>query len=118
MTEDAWNIIRRLGGIGILTPEDLPALDSQRGRVLALMADGKWHRSLAILDAAGGTEGLRRMRELRRIPYIDVERQRGPIGRLWLYRLVRRIPYMDAEPREPESYSLFDEMDAMSPGVD
>ena len=60
--------IAKLGGEGILHIDDLPALGSQRRAVFAFLMDGKWHRGTHILDIAGGTEGLRRMRELRKLP--------------------------------------------------
>lgn len=81
-------IIRDLGAIGILQPEDLPDLASQRGKVLDLMSDGRWHSTEEILQAAGGSEGLRRLRELRKLPHVIIERFRQPIWRQWLYRLV------------------------------
>lgn len=82
--------IRRLGGEGILTEDDLKDLSAQRKAVATLMNDGRWYPASAILSAAGGTEGLRRMRELRDLPGIDVERKKGPTGsRTFLYRMVR-----------------------------
>ncbi len=89
--DDDWRYILRLGGLGILDPDDLPGLRSQKGRVLRLMIDQKWHRSLQILDAAGGTEGLRRLRELRSIPNVLVERRRVGTNRLFEYRLQFRV---------------------------
>ena len=62
--------IRALGGEGILTLSDLPALNTQRRRVWSLKSDGLWHPANEILAAAGGSEGLRRMRELRQLPGI------------------------------------------------
>jgi len=76
-----------LGGEGILTPSDLPDLDTQRWRVLELVADGQWHLAPEIVEAAGGSEGLRRLRELRRIPFVAIERKRIEDRRLWAYRL-------------------------------
>lgn len=83
--------IRRLGGAGILTERDLAELNSANLRVLHLMSDGEWHDARDIRLAAGShgveaSEGLRRMRELRR--FFEVERLRAGEGRVFQYRLV------------------------------
>ena len=62
--------ISRLGGEGILTPDDIPELKAGTRRVWALMQDGQFHSAQEIMGAAGkgdipAMEGLRRMRELR-----------------------------------------------------
>jgi len=82
-----WKHILRLGGIGILNPADLPGLDSQKGRVLRLMLDRDWHDAPEILSISGGMEGLRRLRELRDLPKVTVERKRMTGNRLFKYRL-------------------------------
>jgi hypothetical protein len=84
--------IRALGGEGILTEDDLPKLKSQKRNVWDLMCDGRWHKAPQILMAAGGTEGLRRMRELRALPGVDVERCRMKHSRTWNYRLTITQP--------------------------
>lgn len=83
--------IRALGGEGILNEKDLGELAAATQGVLALMADGDWHRPSEICYAAGGfkreaREGLRRLRELRRFFIVDKERSPGS-GREWSYRL-------------------------------
>ena len=84
--------ILRLGGEGVLTPEDIPELKAGTRRVLALMLDGRFHSAQEIMLAAGrdgvpAMEGLRRMRELRGHGF-DLEKER--VGnRQWMYRLIR-----------------------------
>ena len=90
----AWNVIARLGGWGILTLQDLPDLDSQRGKVLDLLLDRRWHTGPEILRVSGGTEGLRRLRELRTLPGYTIERRKAvnPFSRgkrVFEYRLVK-----------------------------
>ena len=85
--DDVWWIIRALGGIGILEPSDLPKLSTQRGQVLSLMCDGLWHSGPAICHVAGGSEGLRRLRELRTLRGVVIERRRVSNTRTWEYRL-------------------------------
>ena len=103
---DAHDIISRLGGHGILVPEDLPALDTQRGRVLALLSDGLWHSAEQIVKYAKGSEGLRRMRELRRLTGVTIERNRSPLSRMFYYRLVFTHP--------GQAELFVDERDAMT----
>jgi len=88
MTKQDWNKIRKLGGEGILTRSDLTYMQSQRARVLWLMLDGFWHSATEIITWSRGREGLRRMRELREIPHITIERQRMNQTRDFMYRLV------------------------------
>jgi hypothetical protein len=83
--------IRALGGEGILNEQDIAAFVEATQRVLALMADGCWHSTREICAAAGtndvpATEGLRRMRELRR--FFNVEKARDRAFRNFTYRLV------------------------------
>ena len=85
---DVVRRLKRLGAIGVLTAADLPDLDTQRGRVLALMSDLRWHFADEIREVAGGSEGLRRLRELRDIPGLDIARRRIVKGRYWQYKLV------------------------------
>lgn len=95
--------LRRLGGEFTLTAEDLAKLKAGVRRVFDLMKDGQWHTRTEIMLAAGehgvpASEGLRRMRELRR--WFRVETQRVPESRDWVYRLV--LP----APRKPEQLSF------------
>lgn len=67
-------------------PHKAPRLDSARGRVLHLLLDRQWHTSPAICDpAVGGSEGLRRLRELRAEGWW-IEKRRATAG-LYEYRL-------------------------------
>ena len=59
-----------------LTRSDLTYMQSQRARVLWLMLDGFWHSATEIITWSRGREGLRRMRELREIPHITIERHK------------------------------------------
>jgi hypothetical protein len=88
-----WEKIKKLGGEGVLTQQDIADFSTQRARVLHLMLDGFWHSAEHIIGAAGGREGLRRMRELREIPGARIERIRAPMGkRDFMYRLVIEKP--------------------------
>lgn len=84
-----WDYIKKLGGEGILRRRDVRDLKSQRAKVLFLMLDGLWHRADEIIQFSGGREGLRRMRELREIPGVEIERHRAPnrYNRDFYYRL-------------------------------
>ena len=86
MTKEQWKNIKRLGGQGILQRADLIDLQTQRARVLWLMLDGLWHTATEIITWSHGREGLRRMRELREIPHMSIERRRLK-GRDFMYRL-------------------------------
>jgi hypothetical protein len=82
-----------LGGSGILTDADLEQLSAACLRVYELMKDGQWHSPSAIEAAAGSDgvparEGLRRMRQLKQVPGLSIEKKRMGDGRLWYYRLV------------------------------
>ena len=84
-----WDYIKKLGGAGILRRSDLEDLSNQRTRVLWLMLDGLPHTASEIIKVSGGREGLRRMRELREIPYVTIQRDRG-VGRDFTYCLIYR----------------------------
>ena len=86
MSQD-WNRIKKLGGQGILTRADITDLTGQRAKVLWLMMDGFWHRAEDIRLVAGGSEGLRRLRELREIPYVKITRRRVRKSRHFAYIL-------------------------------
>jgi hypothetical protein len=83
------NKIKELGGDGILEVDDLEALHTQRADVYRLMKDGRWHSAMEILNAARGTEGLRRLRELRKYG-AEIQKVRVPNQRTWQYRMVSK----------------------------
>lgn len=97
--------IKALGGEGIISEADIGEFKESTQRVLGLMADGQWHSAIEIRLAAGengkeASEGLRRMRELRR--FFTIERQREGGSRLCSYRLVFRKPvYAGAHDAQP-----------------
>ena len=64
-----------------------PTRGTKRERVLALLrdAEGAWVRGHQITEV-GGSEGLRRLRELRQMGWA-VERQPALVGSGWWYRL-------------------------------
>ena len=78
-----FNDAARLGGVGILTPDDLARLRAGVKRVYLLMQDGAWHTGPEICAAARGSEGLRRLRELR--VHYEIEKRRQ--WNLWEYRI-------------------------------
>jgi hypothetical protein len=83
-----------IGAVGILEPGEIADLTAGGRRVALLMGDGEWHTAQAIRVAAGrggveASEGLRRMRELRRIPGVEVERRRSSESRMFEYRATR-----------------------------
>ena len=87
--------VKSLGGIGVLTTDDMKDLKSATRRVAELMADGGWYSAEDIKLAAGtgitpASEGLRRMRELREARSVDIEKQKIAGSRVWRYRLVIR----------------------------
>jgi hypothetical protein len=59
---------------------------SRRAEVLRLLSDGRWHSTYAI-NAVGGTEGTRRLRELREQGY-EIEKRSMPESMQFEYRLV------------------------------
>lgn len=85
--------IRSLGGEGILSASDALELAQSVRRVLAYMIDGIWRSASQVRLTAGengqeATEGLRRLREIRKIPGLSVQRRKQPGGkRQWLYRV-------------------------------
>ena len=92
----------KLGGLGVLRPDELDELGAATRRVLALMSDGRWHHPDEIRSAAGkrgqpASEGLRRMRELRQ--WFDIERQRAPETRVFWYRLAPKTIEVDPQLR-------------------
>ena len=87
--------VAALGGAGVLTTDDVPDLDAGCIRVLAFMRDHEWHSAESIIAASGQREGLRRMRELRRL--FAVERRRVGGKRDWEYRLGEPTPRASTE---------------------
>jgi hypothetical protein len=88
-----------LGGCETLTTKDIDDLRAGTRRVSALMSDMDWHSPEEIRWAAGSkgqpaTEGLRRLRELRAVIGVEVEKRRRPGTRFWEYRIV----YKDTVP--------------------
>lgn len=84
--------IKKLGGEGILTEEDLADFSDAKRRIYQLMLDGEWHGGYEIKVTASSTgrpmpSGLRRMRELRKVPGIEIERRRSDKGRHFEYKL-------------------------------
>ena len=57
-----------------ITGTDMKELGAGRKRVLQLMLDGRWHSAEEIRQAAQGSEGLRRLRELKTRYQIDKRR--------------------------------------------
>lgn len=92
MARAEWDRIKKLGGLGVLRRSDIADLDNQRIKVLYLMLDYGWHEASEVVAAAGGSEGLRRLRELREIPGMTVERERVAERRLFRYRLKHQPP--------------------------
>ena len=87
MTEQE-KIIMRLGAIGRISPMDLPSLDTEKGKILYLMSDQKWHPSTSIQLAAQNMSGdaLRTMRKLREWGIFNIEKRKIS-KRIWEYRL-------------------------------
>ena len=86
----------RLGGNGILIQADLADFDEAVLRVHGLMKDGAWYPAWDVIEASQQREGLRRMRELRRLGfYIEKRRMEGK--RDWEYRLLASAP---VDPRQ------------------
>lgn len=61
-------------GASGITGTDMKELGAGRKRVLQLMLDGRWHSAEEIRQAAQGSEGLRRLRELKTRYQIDKRR--------------------------------------------
>jgi hypothetical protein len=70
-----------------ITGTDMKELSGGRRRVLNLMRDGQWHTAEEIRRAAQGSEGLRRLRELRD-KYNIKKRRMAEGSRHYQYRLV------------------------------
>jgi hypothetical protein len=81
------NTIKSLGGVGILSEEDLSKFTGAMLKIVALMGDGEWYSATEIIKASEQREGLRRLRQLRGFGF-KVERKRGGSRREFHYRLV------------------------------
>ena len=87
-----------IGAGGVLDESDLADFNAATQRVARLMADGREYDADDIKEAAGepgspASEGLRRMRDLRKIPRIAIlVRKKSGTKRTFLYRLVRLKP--------------------------
>ena len=68
-----------------LNHKDMVELGGGRKRVRTLMQDGQWHSAEEIRQVAEGSEGLRRLRELRKKFYIEKRRISG--SRHFEYRM-------------------------------
>lgn len=83
---------KQLGGTGLLQPHEIADLSRGCRRVWDLMAGGEWYSAPEIRRAAGGgvesSEGLRRLRELRSLDFVQIEKRRIGDSRLFEYRLV------------------------------
>ena len=84
--EVAERTIKRLGGVGILRPNDLHAFCEQEVRILNKMANGHWYTRKDIEAIGDAADSMRRMRELRSV--VRIVRQRIDDSVNWRYRIV------------------------------
>jgi len=90
--------IKKIGGEGKLNGSDISDFGTQRAKVFKLMSDGEWHTSMEVLIASGGTEGLRRLRELRGQPGVTILSDRHPFSRKWFYKMtIEEVPQTSFE---------------------
>lgn len=74
----------------ILSETDIQTEKICRAGILRLLQDHQWHQTMDIIHAAGGSEGMRRLRELRRAPFnYPIESSTVPGSRQWQYRLMK-----------------------------
>jgi hypothetical protein len=78
--------IESLGGVGVLTTQDLKDFNKAQRLILGLMSDGEWHPASKIIEVGGQRESLRRLRDLRSSGY-DVRLKRDSESRDFLYQL-------------------------------
>ena len=83
-----------------LTCQDMRDFNESQMRVFELMSDGNWHDAIAIRAAAQGSEGLRRLRELRAKGYVIDKRKTAGGGRLYEYRM-NEIPAKTIDQSDP-----------------
>jgi hypothetical protein len=79
--------IKRLGGEGILSHDDIRQFTKVEKLLVERMKDGEWHSATSIIEWTGQREGLRRLRDLRQKGYV-VERMRNGDSRDFHYRLL------------------------------
>ena len=78
---------RQLKMFDRLTQKDMKELGAGKRRVLGLMLDYCWHSADEIREAARGSEGLRRLRELK--SHYTIEKRRiASEGRHFEYRFI------------------------------
>lgn len=84
------------------------SLGERRQRVFRLMSDGRWHRTSEISSPLwGGSEGTRRLRELREAFVIE-KRKYGNTDE-YEYRMLLVSPGQPMpQPSEPRQGALFD----------
>lgn len=70
------------------TEKDQRELSGGMQRVLNLLKDGAWHTAAEILEVAKGSEGLRRLRDLRKHGHQIEARRSADDSRMFVYRLV------------------------------
>jgi hypothetical protein len=101
-TEDEWQWLRAHGAQTILEQSDISDLRKATARVFELMLDRQWHSPDEICAAAGGREGLRRLREVRQVirQWNLVIEKRKVSKRLFYYRLT--------DPADPENPAAVD----------
>ena len=93
--ESAREWLAKHGAAGLLNQYEVISMKRAAARVLALVADNAWHsadevRLAAGMDGVPASEGLRRLRDLRKViaPYgLEIEKQRFNHSRMYYYRL-------------------------------
>lgn len=88
-----------------LTCQDMKDFNESQMRVFELMSDGNWHDAIAIRAAAQGSEGLRRLRELRSKGYVIDKRKTAGGGRLFEYRMHGNPSQDSHQPSPLDSHS-------------
>lgn len=92
MTLDEYR--RSIQAVPEISNRDLTDLRAGVRRVYLLMRTGRWCSRQEICDAAQGSEGLRRMRELRselRARGFDIDRRKRPNSREFEYKIIRKV---------------------------
>ena len=86
--DEILRLISKIGGVGVISAEDLVGLSESRMRVLELFISrwGEWV-TRAEICAVGGAEGTRRARELRELGFHLAKRRPDGNKRAWEYRL-------------------------------
>ena len=115
MQRDTEREAKKIGGVGIVTDADLARFSAAEQRLFHAMAAnmaedrygcsvGPWFNDDALFHASGRQAGYkRRMRALRRLPGVTIEKCRNEDGgNTWRYRLVIDPP--DA-PQQSEMFT-------------